>query len=54
MSCYSTRQTDLQLLPLFLMSLLHLFQLRIQALGHLPELQTVLLIIPDLEQADRK
>lgn len=47
-------ETDLQSLPLLLMPLLHLLQLRIQMFGHLPEPRTLFLIILDLKQADRK
>lgn len=53
MSCYSFHETDLQSLLLLLVPLLHLLQLRIQALGHLLELHTLLLIILDLKSAGR-
>lgn len=52
-SCYSSRETDLQSLPLLLLPLLHLLQLCVQSLGRLPELHTLLLIIPDLKCANR-
>lgn len=48
MSYYSSSETDLQSLPLLLVPLLHLLQLRVQTLGRLPELRALLLIIPDL------
>jgi len=47
-SCYSSRETDLQSLPLLLMPLLHLFQLRIETLGRLPDPHTLLRTILDL------
>lgn len=53
--CCSSREPDLQSLPLLLVPLLHLLQLRIQTLGHLPQLCALLPITGDLgARADRK
>ncbi len=53
-SCYLSRETDLQSLPLLLMRRLHLLHLRVQTLGRLPQPRALLLIICELKSAGRE